>query len=70
MAHVTDAGAGLVGVLAAKDLDRAVSWSHEPGENPQQGGLAGAVFANEDVAAARLEVDCDLAQGGKRAKEF
>ena len=70
MAHVADAGAGVVRLVFAEDVDCAVGWAEQAGENAQKGGLAGAVFADEDVARAGLEVDGDLAQGGKGAEEI
>ena len=58
------------GSSVAEDLDGAVAGAEQAGEDAEQGGFAGAVFADEDVAAAGLEVDGDLAQGGEGAKEF
>ena len=70
MAHIADARAGVVGVVVAKNLDLAASWPQKPGENPQKSRLAGAVFADQDIASAGFEVDGDLAQRGKRAKKL
>ena len=70
VAHVADAVAGLVGLEVAEDVDRAEAGAEQAGEDAQQGGFAGAVFADEDVAAAGLKIDRDLAQRGEGAKEL
>ena len=70
VAHVADAGAGLVGLGFAEDVDRAVGGTKKAGENAQERGFARAVFAEEDVAAAGLEIERDLAEGGKAAEEL
>jgi len=41
----------------------------ETGEDAEEGGFAGAVFAEKDVTSAGGEVDGDLAQGGEGAEE-
>ena len=51
VAHVADAGARFVRLMVAEDRDFAVGGPQQAGENAQQGGFAGAVFADEDVAA-------------------
>lgn len=70
VAHVADAGAGVVGLEIAEDSDIAVAGAEEAGEDAEKGGLAGAVFTNEDVTAAGVELDRDLAQCGKGAEEL
>ena len=70
VAHVADAVAGVVRLEVAEDLDRAEAGAEEAGEDAEEGGLAGAVFADEDIAAAGLEIDGDLAQCGEGAKEL
>ena len=57
MAHVADAGARFVRLGVAEDADRAVAGAQKAGENAQERGLAGAVFAEQDVAAAGLEIE-------------
>ena len=70
MAHVADAGAGLMRFVFAEDADRAEAGAEQAGQNAQQRGFARAVFAEQNVAAARLEIDRDLAQRGKGAEEL
>ena len=70
VAHVADAGAGIMGLRFAEDADRAVRGAKKAGKNAQQRGFSGAVFAEENVAAARLEIERDLAESGKTAEEF
>ncbi len=70
MAHVADAGAGFVRLEIAEDADGAVRGSEKAGENAQQRGLARAIFAEQNVAAARLKIDRDLAKRGKAAEEL
>ena len=70
MAHVADALASLMGFEVAENCDIAEAGPEQAGEDTQQRGFARAVFAKENVAAARLEIDCDLAQGGKGAEEL
>jgi hypothetical protein len=57
------------GVEVAEDGDFALGGLEEAGEDAEEGGFAGAVFAEQDVAAAGGEVDGDLAQGGEGAEE-
>ncbi len=70
MAHVTDAGARLVGLGFAEDADRAVRRTKKTGEYAEKRGFAGAVFAEENVAAAGLEIQRNLAESGKAAEEL
>ena len=70
VAHVADAGARVVGLGVAEDVDRAVRGTKKAGENAQQRGFAGAVFAEENVAAAGLEIERDLAESGKGAEKL
>jgi hypothetical protein len=69
VAHVADAGARFLRLQAFKHLDRPKARPQQSGQNAQQRRLAGAVFADQHVAAARLEIDRHLAQRGKRAKQ-
>ena len=55
VAHVADAGAGFMRLRFAEDCDRAVRGTKKAGENAQQRGFSGAVFTEENIAAARLE---------------
>ena len=57
MAHVANARAGFVRLEAAKDRHRAVAWAQQSGQDAEQCGFACAVFADEDVAAAGLQID-------------
>jgi len=59
-----------VGFLIAEDFDGAEAGAKQAGEDAQEGGLACAVFADEDVATAGFKIDGDLAEGGKRAEEL
>jgi hypothetical protein len=68
--HVADAGARVVGLGFAEDADRAVSGAEQASENAEERGLACAVFTEENVAAAGLEIERDLAEGGKAAEEL
>src|ERR1035441_8448371 len=70
MAHVADALAGLMRFVLAKDRDLAEAGSQQTGQNAQQRGLARAVFAEQDVAAAGFKVHRDLAQRGEGAEEL
>jgi hypothetical protein len=70
VAHVTDAGAGLVRLRVAEDADRSVRRTKKAGENAQESGLACSVFAKENVAAAGLEIERNLAESGKAAEEL
>ena len=54
----------------AEDRDLAEAGPQQAGQNAQQRGFARAVFAEQHVAAAGLEVDRDLAQRGKGAEEL
>jgi hypothetical protein len=47
----------------AEDGDAASGGMGEPGENAQQGGLAGAVAAEEREAGSRLDREVDFAEG-------
>jgi len=47
-----------------------VGGAEKAGENAQERGFAGAVFAEEDVAAAGLEIKRNLAESSKAAKEL
>ncbi len=53
-----------------KTLDCAVRGTEKAGENAQERGFAGAVFAEENVAAAGLEIERNLAESGKAAEEL
>ena len=53
----------------AEELDCSEAGAKEAGEDAEEGGFAGAVFADEDVALAGFEVDGDLAQGGEGSEE-
>jgi len=70
VAHVADAGTRVVGLGVAEDADRAVRGTEKAGENAQERGFACAVFAEENVAAAGLERERDLAESGKAAEEL
>ena len=71
VAHVADAGAGVMGLESCRrHCDRAEAGAEQSGENAEQSGFAGAVFADENVAAAGLEIDGDLAKRGKGAEEL
>ena len=70
MAHITDAVAGVMRFEVAEHFDRAGAGAQQSGQDAEQGGFARAVFADEDVAAARLEIDRNLAERGKRAEEL
>ena len=58
------------GSCFAEDRDLAEAGPQQAGQNAQQRGFARAVFAEQHVAAARLEVHRDLAQRGKGAEEL
>jgi hypothetical protein len=47
-----------------------VSGAEQASENAEERGLACAVFTEENVAAAGLEIERDLAEGGKAAEEL
>ena len=50
---------------------RTVPWvGRRRPENAQERGLACAVFAEEDVAAAGLEIERNLAESGKAPEEL
>src|ERR1035441_5238179 len=70
VAHVADAGAGVMRFEAAKNGDRAEAGPQQSGQNAEQGGFARAIFADEDVAASGLEVHRDLAERGVGAEEL
>ena len=54
----------------AENCDGSVRGAKKAGENSQERGFSGAVFAEENVAAARLEIKRDLTECGKAAEEF
>ncbi len=58
------------GSSPAKDLDRAEAWPQQAGQNAQQRGFSGAVFADQHIAVAGLKIDRDLAQRGKGAEQL
>ncbi len=70
VAHVADAGARLVGLGFTEDVDRAVRWTEQAGENAEERGFAGAVFTEENIAAAGLQRKRNLAEGSKTAEEL
>jgi hypothetical protein len=55
--HIADAGARVVRLGFAKNFDRAVGGTKKAGENAEERGLAGTVFAEENVAAAWLKIE-------------
>ena len=55
VAHVADARARLVRLESPKTRDRAEARPQQPGQNAQQRRFAGAVFAQQHVAAARFK---------------
>jgi hypothetical protein len=57
MAHVSDARAGIERLVLAEHRYFAVRWAEKTGKNAEESGFAGAVFADENVALAGLEVD-------------
>jgi hypothetical protein len=59
-----------MGLGFAKDTDCAVGGTEKAGEYAQERGFACAVFAEEDIAAARLEIQRNLAESGKAAEEL
>ena len=58
------------GSYSPNTLTLPCGWPQQPGQNAQQRGLAGAIFADQHVAASRLKIDRNLAQRCKDAKEF
>ncbi len=58
------------GSESPKTRDRAEAGAQQAGQNAQQRGFARAVFAEQHVAAAGLEIHRDLAQRGKAAEEL
>ena len=70
VAHVADASTRVVGLRVAEDVDRSVRGTKKAGENAEKRGLACAVIAEKNVAAAGLERERDLAESGKRAEEL
>jgi hypothetical protein len=70
MTHVADAGTRIMRRFSAKDLDSAMSGLDQTCEHAEKGGLAGSVLADEDVALAGFEIDCDLTQCGKRSEKL
>ena len=44
--------------------------TEKAGENAEERGFTGTVFAEENVAPARFEIKRDLAQSGKAAEEL
>ncbi len=69
MGHVGDAAASFGG-RSAEDFDGALGGFGEAGEEAQQGGFAGAVFAQDEVDFAGFEGEGERAQGGEGAKEL
>ena len=70
MAHVADAVARLERFKFAKELHLAEAGAQQASQHAQQGRFACAVFAEQNVAAARPEVHRYLAQRGEGAEEF
>ena len=68
--HIADALAGLMRLVVAEDGDLAEAGAEQAGKNAQQSGLARAVFAEKNVAAAGLKIDRNLAQRGKGAEKL
>jgi len=67
--HVGDASA-LLGGIASEDLDGALAGFGEAGEEAEEGGFAGAVFAEDEVDLAGVEGEVDGAEGGEGAEEL
>ncbi len=69
VAHVGDAAALLVGAFA-EDGDGAASGRDEAGDDAEEGGFAGAVFAEDDGAGSGGEGRGDVAEGGEGAVDL
>jgi len=67
--HIGDAAAAL-GRGCVEDFDGALAGFGEAGEQAEEGGLAGAVFAEDEVDLAGFEGERERAQGGEGAEEF
>src|SRR6185312_16380717 len=70
VAHVADAIAGVGGFVFAEDVEAAVGGPEEAGNNAEEGGLAGSVFAEQEVAAPALKTGSDFAQCGEGSVEL
>ena len=60
----------VLGFVVAEDLNGAVAGTEQAGEDAEQRGLSCAVFADEDIAAARFKIDRNLTQRGEGAEEL
>ena len=69
VAHVGHAAALLVG-RSAEDGDGAAGGGDEAGDDAEEGGFAGAVFAEDDGAGAGGEGGGDVAESGEGAVEL
>ena len=59
-------GRRLAGHVAAVDVDRAAAGVLQPGDQPQQRGLAAARRADEDDELAVLDVEVDVRDDDRR----
>ena len=69
VAHVGDAMALLVG-SSGEDGDAAASGSDEAGDDAEESGFAGAVFAEDDGAGACGEGGRDITESGEAAVDL
>ena len=70
VAHVADAIAGVVRFEFAEYPDRSGAGTQQAGENAEERGFSGAVLADQDIAAAGLEIDRHLTERSKGAEEL
>ena len=70
MCHVADAGAYAASIGAAEDSNIATRGSRESGDDPQQSGLACAVFAEQSIKASSSKVDAQIVKGSEASEEF
>jgi hypothetical protein len=68
VSHVSEASGDGANVFRAEHADGAARGSEQSGDDAQEGGLARAVFAEQNVEASGSEVGGDAAQGGEASE--
>lgn len=70
MCHVANACVYAAKIGATEYLNSAAGGTRESGDDPQQSGLASAVFAQQSIKASSSEVDAQVVEGSEPSEEF
>ncbi len=70
VAHIPDAVSGIGGSGFAEDADSAVGGTEQSGNDAQEGGFAGAIFSEQEIAAAGLKFERDFSQRDEASIEL